>query len=210
VHGGGGQVVDLAIIEPLLTLLGPAPLAYDQLGTVPRRTGNRSAHNAPRNIYRTRDGGWVAVSTSAQAVAERVMRLVGHGEVVREPWFGSGAGRAAHADLLDSQVADWIGGRDRAEVLKAFEAADAAVSPVYDIADVFADPQYRALDTLTTVQDPELGPLRMQNVLFRLSATPGSIRWTGRPHGQDTDRVYGTRLGLTAAELDALREERVI
>ncbi|MGC4985431.1 MULTISPECIES: CaiB/BaiF CoA transferase family protein [unclassified Streptomyces] len=210
VHGGGGQVVDLAIIEPLLTLLGPAPLAYDQLGTVPRRTGNRSAHNAPRNIYRTRDGGWVAVSTSAQAVAERVMRLVGHGEVVREPWFGSGAGRAAHADLLDSQVADWIGGRDRAEVLKAFEDADAAVSPVYDIADVFADPQYRALDTLTTVQDPELGPLRMQNVLFRLSATPGSIRWTGRPHGQDTDRVYGTRLGLTAAELDTLRREHVI
>jgi crotonobetainyl-CoA:carnitine CoA-transferase CaiB-like acyl-CoA transferase len=210
VHGGGGQVVDLAIIEPLLTLLGPGPLAYDQLGTVQQRTGNRSSHNAPRNIYLTRDGSWVAVSTSAQRVAERVMRLVGHGEVVTEPWFASGSGRAAHADLLDSQVAEWIGERDRAEVLKAFEEAEAAVSPVYDIADVFADPQYRALDTLTTVEDPELGPLRMQNVLFRLSSTPGGIRWTGRPHGQDTDRVYTERLGLTTDELDALRGERVI
>lgn len=87
VHGGPGQVVDLAIIEPLLTLLGPQPTAYDQLGTVPPRTGNRSVNNAPRNIYPTRDGSWVAVSTSAQSVAERVMKLVGHPEVTDEPWF---------------------------------------------------------------------------------------------------------------------------
>lgn len=210
VHGGPGQVVDLAIIEPLLTLLGPQPTAYDQLGTVPARTGNRSVNNAPRNIYPTRDGAWVAVSTSAQSVAERVMKLVGHPEVTDEPWFAGGAGRAAHADLLDAQVGEWILARDRDTVIAAFEEAEAAVSPVYGIADIFEDPQYQALDSLTTVDDPVLGPLRMQNVLFRLSATPGAIRWTGRAHGSDTRAVYGARLGLSQARLDELATEHTI
>ncbi|MFD3326621.1 CaiB/BaiF CoA transferase family protein [Streptomyces sp. NPDC058701] len=210
VHGGPGQVVDLAIIEPLLTLLGPQPMAYDQLGVVPERTGNRSVHNAPRNIYATRDGRWVAVSTSAPSVAERVMKLVGHPEVTTEPWFAGGAGRAAHADLLDGQVGSWIADRTQAEVIAAFEAAEAAVSPVHGIADIFEDPQYRALDSLTTVEDPVLGPLRMQNVLYRLSATPGRIRWTGRAHGQDNEAVFGGRLGLSRRELDELAHEHTI
>ncbi|WP_317442800.1 CoA transferase [Streptomyces collinus] len=203
---GAGQVVDMAIIEPILAVLGPHPTWYDQLGHVQERTGNRSANNAPRNTYRTADGHWVAVSTSAQSVAERVMRLVGRPELIEEPWFAAGVDRAAHADILDEAVGSWIASRTRDEVLAAFEKAEAAVAPVQDVRDVVADPQYRALDTITTVDDPELGPLRMQNVLFRLSATPGAIRWAGRPHGADTDAVL-TELGLTPAELRALREE---
>ncbi|WP_328832029.1 MULTISPECIES: CoA transferase [unclassified Streptomyces] len=202
---GEGQVVDMAIIEPILTALGPQPLWYDQLGHVQPRTGNRSQNNAPRNTYRTADGGWVAVSTSAQSIAERVMRLVGRPELVDEPWFATGADRARHADVLDAAVGDWIARRSRAEVLAAFEKAEAAVAPIQDVRDVMEDPQYRALDTITTVDDPELGPLRMQNVLFRLSATPGAIRWTGRPHGADTDTVLA-ELGLTETELATLRQ----
>ena len=203
---GEGQVVDMAIIEPILTALGPQPLWYDQLGHVQPRTGNRSQNNAPRNTYRTADGSWVAVSTSAQSIAERVMRLVGRPELIDEPWFATGADRARHADVLDAAVGDWIAQRTRAEVLAAFEKAEAAVAPIQDVRDVMSDPQYQALDTITTVDDPELGPLRMQNVLFRLSATPGAIRWTGRPHGADTDTVLA-ELGLTAIELTALRRE---
>ncbi|MGW0284868.1 CaiB/BaiF CoA transferase family protein [Streptomyces sp. NPDC003236] len=203
---GEGQVVDMAIIEPILAVLGPQPTWYDQLGYVQERTGNRSANNAPRNTYRTADGAWVAVSTSAQSVAERVMRLVGRPELIEEPWFATGAQRAAHADVLDAAVGSWIAARDRAEVLAAFEKAEAAVAPVQDVRDVLADPQYQALDTVTTVDDPELGSLRMQNVLFRLSGTPGAIRWAGRPHGADTDAVL-TELGLGPQELRALREE---
>jgi len=203
---GEGQVVDMAIIEPILTALGPQPLWYDQLGHVQPRTGNRSQNNAPRNTYRTADGSWVAVSTSAQSIAERVMRLVGRPELIDEPWFATGADRARHADVLDAAVGDWIAQRSRTEVLAAFEKAEAAVAPIQDVRDVMADPQYQALDTITTVDDPELGPLRMQNVLFRLSATPGAIRWSGRPHGADTDPVL-TELGLTEAELTTLRQE---
>jgi crotonobetainyl-CoA:carnitine CoA-transferase CaiB-like acyl-CoA transferase len=196
----------MAIIEPILTALGPQPLWYDQLGHVQPRTGNRSQNNAPRNTYRTADGSWVAVSTSAQSIAERVMRLVGRPELVDEPWFATGADRARHADILDAAVGDWIAQRTRTEVLAAFEKAEAAVAPIQDVRDVMTDPQYQALDTITTVDDPELGPLRMQNVLFRLSATPGAIRWTGRPHGADTDTVL-SELGLTDTELITLRQE---
>ncbi|MGW0420440.1 CaiB/BaiF CoA transferase family protein [Streptomyces sp. NPDC003015] len=203
---GEGQVVDMALIEPILTVLGPQPTWYDQLGHVQERTGNRSANNAPRNTYRTADGTWVAVSTSAQSIAERVMHLVGRPELIDEPWFATGAQRAAHADVLDAAVGDWIATRTRADVLAAFEKAEAAVAPIQDVRDVMADPQYQALDTVTTVDDPELGPLRMQNVLFRLSSTPGAIRWAGRPHGADTDEIL-TEAGLTKAELTALRAE---
>ncbi|GAA5002035.1 CaiB/BaiF CoA transferase family protein [Streptomyces hyderabadensis] len=206
---GEGQVVDMAIIEPILTVLGPQPLWYDQLGHVQPRTGNRSQNNAPRNTYRTADGTWVAVSTSAQSVAERVMRLVGRPELIDEPWFATGADRARHADVLDAAVGDWIARHTRADVLAAFEKAEAAVAPVQDVRDVMSDPQYQALDTVTTVDDPELGPLRMQNVLFRLSATPGAIRWAGRPHGADTEEVL-TGLGLTPADVKELREEGVV
>ncbi|MFF6786089.1 CoA transferase [Streptomyces sp. NPDC012510] len=203
---GEGQVVDMAIIEPILTVLGPQPLWYDQLGHVQPRTGNRSANNAPRNTYRTADGSWVAVSTSAQSVAERVMRLVGRPELIDEPWFGSGAERARHADVLDEAVGAWIARHTREEVVESFEKAEAAVAPVQDVREVMTDPQYRALDTITTVDDPDLGPLRMQNILFRLSATPGAIRWAGRPHGADTDAVL-TELGLTGPDIETLREE---
>ncbi|WP_435841653.1 CaiB/BaiF CoA transferase family protein [Streptomyces griseofuscus] len=203
---GTGQVVDMAIIEPILSVLGPHPTWYDQLGYVQERTGNRSANNAPRNTYRTADGTWVAVSTSAQSVAERVMRLVGRPELIEEPWFATGAERAAHAEVLDAAVGSWIAARSRTEVLAAFEKAEAAVAPVQDVRDVFEDPQYQALNTVTTVPDPELGPLRLQNVLFRLSATPGAIRWAGRPHGADTDAVL-TELGLAPSDIAALRAE---
>ncbi|WP_314222584.1 CaiB/BaiF CoA transferase family protein [Streptomyces zaehneri] len=202
---GEGQVVDMAIIEPILTVLGPQPLWYDQLGYVQARTGNRSANNAPRNTYRTADGNWVAVSTSAQSIAERVMRLVGRPELIDEPWFATGADRAAHADLLDEAVGSWIAARSRTDVLAAFEKAEAAIAPIQDVRDVMADPQYQALGTITAVEDPELGRIRMQNVLFRLSSTPGAIRWTGRPHGADTEEVL-TELGLSEAELTSLRK----
>ncbi|MGH3627204.1 MAG: CaiB/BaiF CoA transferase family protein [Sciscionella sp.] len=210
VHGGGGQVVDLAIIEPILSLLGPHPTVFDQLGIVPPRLGNRTINNSPRNTYRTGDGRWVAISTSAQSVAERVMRLVGHPEVIAEPWFASSRSRAEHADELDGYVGAWVGARETQQVVKAFEEAQAAVAPIYDVSDVMADPQYEALGTFTTIEDDELGPLTMQGVPFRLSATPGSVRWTGRTRGHDNREVYCGRLGLPTAEFDRLCNDGVI
>jgi crotonobetainyl-CoA:carnitine CoA-transferase CaiB-like acyl-CoA transferase len=209
-RGGAGQVIDLSILEPIVSVLGPQPIIYDQLGIVQQRTGNRSGNNAPRNTYRTRDGKWVAVSTSATSIAERVMRLVGHPEVIDEPWFTTGRERAEHADLLDGYVGEWIGRRDRDEVMAEFERADAAIAPVYDVADLMADPQVQAREMITAVPDEVLGPVRMQNVLYRMSETPGAIRFTGRPLGADTDAVLVGELGLDPARVAELRERGVV
>lgn len=206
---GHGQVVDLAIIEPILMLLGGQITAYDQLGVLQPRSGNRSVNNAPRNVYRTGDGDWVAVSTSSQSIAERVMRLVDRADLVDEPWFASGHTRAEHADELDEAVSSWIAARPTGEVIEAFEDAQAAVAPVYDVRGVLADPQYRAIGTVQTVDDDELGPVKMQNVLFRLSGTPGEIRWTGRGHGQDTDEVLA-EAGVSREQLELLRRKGVV
>ncbi len=207
---GRGQVIDLAIIEPILTVLGPQPTWYDQLGVIQERRGNRTVNNAPRNVYRTADDRWVAVSTSAQSIAERVMHLVGHPEVINEPWFASGAERAKHADELDAMVGGWIAERLFDEVIEAFEKAEAAVAPIYDISHVMDDPQFQTLGTVTTVDDDDLGPLKMQNVMCRLSETPGEIKWAGHRIGQDNEDVYGELLGLDQDHLLELSEKGAI
>lgn len=206
---GKGQVVDLAIIEPIFTILGPQPIAYDQLGVIPERTGNRSSNNAPRNTYQTKDGKWVAISTSAQNIAERVMRLVGRPEFIDEPWFQKGSERAKHADELDEAVGSWISERTTDEVVEAFEKANAAITPIYNIEDIMRDPQYQALDSIITVDDPELGPIKMQSVLFRLSETPGEVKWSGPRLGEHNEEVY-EELGVDEKRLKELAEKGVV
>ncbi|GAA1209611.1 CaiB/BaiF CoA transferase family protein [Prauserella alba] len=206
---GEGQVVDLAIIEPILTVLGPQITAYRALGVIPERTGNRSTNNSPRNIYRTRDGRWLAISTSAQSIAERVVRLVGRPELVDEPWFASGRTRAQHADELDEAVGGWIAERDAEDVIAAFNEAEAAIAPVYDVSDVVADPQFQTLGTVLDVPDPELGTVAMQNVLARLSDTPGEIRWAGPRLGEHTHEIL-TEAGVSTGDIAALRERGVV
>ncbi|HEY2674334.1 MAG TPA: CoA transferase [Rugosimonospora sp.] len=206
---GQGQVIDVAIIEPIMAMLNPQITWHDQLGYVQPRLGNRSSNNAPRNTYRCADGCWVAVSTSAQSIAERVVALVGRPDFAAQPWFATGSGRAAHAEELDAAVAAWVATRTRDEVIAAFEQAQAAVAAVFDVRDIVEDPQFAALGTITTVDDPQLGPLRMQNVPFRMSATPGVIRFAGRPHGADTDAVLA-EFGLSTEDIGQLRDRRVI
>jgi crotonobetainyl-CoA:carnitine CoA-transferase CaiB-like acyl-CoA transferase len=208
-RSGRGQVLDLAIIEPILALLGPHATAYDALGTIQPRTGNRSPNNAPRNTYRTKDDRWIAISTSAQSVAERVMRLVGSPEVIGEPWFASGAQRAEHTDLLDAAVGAWVRERTRDEAIAEFENAQAAAAPVYDIADILDDPQFTALRSFIRLPDNDLGSVLMQNVPFRLSDTPGQIRWSGRNIGQDNRQVYGA-LGISTERLQELVAKGVL
>lgn len=206
IRAGEGQMIDIAIIEPLLHLMGAQATIYDQLGQIQGRTGNRSVNNAPRNIYRARDGRWLAISTSAQAVAERVMRLVGRADLIEQPWFRSGPERVTHADELDNIISAWIGERTSDEVVAAFERAGAAVAPVLDISEVVEDPQYQALNTITTVKDPDLGPIKMQNLLFRMGATPGAVHHPGPRLGEHTDSVLQELLGLSEGRLTKLRE----
>jgi len=207
---GKGQVIDIALIEPIMSVLGPQIIAYDQTGRIQKRTGNKSDKNAPRNTYKTADDKWVAISTSSTSIASRVMRLVGSPDVVDQPWFSSASGRKAHEAELDGAVATWIAARPLEEVVKAFEAAEAALAPVYDASDIVKDPQYAALGSIVSVPDPDLGSVRMQNIIFRMSDTPGSIRWTGRALGVDNEAVYKQELGITDADFEVLKAAGVI
>jgi len=201
-NGGPGQVVDLAIYEPLFWILGPQALVYDQLGIVPGRTGSSTEWTAPRNAYQASDGRWLGLSASSQSIAERVMRLVGHEEVAREPWFANHVGRVEHQQELDVLIGGWIARHTSAEVMAEFEASEAVIGPIYSIADIFKDPQYAARETITTVEDPVLGPVRMQNAIPRLTATPGRVRHLGGELGKDNAEILGRMLGHSADELE--------
>jgi len=207
---GGGQVIDLSLLAPLLAILGPGPSAYDQLQIVPGRQGNRSSNNAPRNAYETRDRRWVAISASATSIAERVMAIVGRPDIARQEWFSSARERVRHADELDRIVGEWIGARDFDAVMATFEEAGAAIAPIYDVEQVVNDPHVRATGIVTTVDDEDLGPLTMQNLAFRLVGSPGRIRFAGRGLGQDNDEIYAERLGLPPERIALLREQGVI
>jgi formyl-CoA transferase len=206
---GTGQEVDVSIIEPLLTVLEPQIVEYDQLGTVMSRVGNRSPVNAPRNIYLSGDGRWVAISTSTQSTADRLLTLVGRPDVLALPWFRSAHARADHADELDEIVGGWVGARSHDEVLAACREAGAPAAVVFSVPDIVADPQYAAIGAVATVDDPDLGPVRMANTPFRLSVTPAQIRWTGPAMGAHNAEVYSA-LGLDAAEQKQLHADGII
>jgi crotonobetainyl-CoA:carnitine CoA-transferase CaiB-like acyl-CoA transferase len=168
-------------LESLFQLMGPTVGAYGLLGYLQPRLGASIPYSVPRGTFRTADDQWVAVSTSAESVARRVMVLIGAGEDER---FATFAGRVANRDEVDGLVADWIGARPLEEVLAAFEAVEAAIAPVMTMADVAADPHYSARGSVV-----EVDGVPMQGLVARLSATPGRIRWAGRPLGADTDAV---------------------
>lgn len=206
---GEGQVVDMSILEPIMTAVGPAPTVYQQKGIIGQRHGNRSTSNAPRNTYLTKDGKWVAVSTSAQSIAERVMHLVGHPEVINEPWFANGNGRVQHVDELDEYVGSWILQRNRDEVMHEFTEAGAAIAAVYDARDLVEDEHVRATRMLVEVADDDLGPLLQHNVMWRMSRSPGRIRFTGRDLGQDTDAIL-QELDYSYTDISSMKKDGII
>jgi crotonobetainyl-CoA:carnitine CoA-transferase CaiB-like acyl-CoA transferase len=207
---GKGQVIDLSLLEPLLGILGPGPTAHDQLGTIAGRNGNRSPNNAPRNTYLTKDGRWVAISASATSVAARVMRLVGRSDIVEQPWFESAGERSRNGDLLDEAVAKWIADRPLHEVTAEFERVGAALAPIYDVAQLMNDPHVLDRDCITTIDDEDLGPIKMQNLMLRMLGTPGAINFAGRRLGQDNEQFYQNTLGIDPDRLTALTEKGVL
>jgi formyl-CoA transferase len=211
-HGGNGkgQVIDLSIYEPMFWMLGPQAALYDKTGEIIGRTGNRTPFTAPRNAYRTKDGKWLALSATAQSIAERVVRLIGRPDFIEQPWFADNGGRVEHAEELDEVIGGWIGDRTAEEVLAAFEAAEGAIAPVYTIEDILRDAQYLARESVVRVPHEGLGDVLMQNVVPVLSDTPGKVRFAGAPKGSSNSEVYRGELGLSDEEIAHLETTGVI
>ena len=174
---GVGQVVDVNLLESVFQCMGALPAAYALNDYLQPRLGSGIPYSVPRGTWRCADGRWIAISTSAETVAARVMTLVGLGERDDLRTF---AGRIAARDEIDAHLAEWIGARTQDEVLAAFEEAEAAAAPVYDMADIAHDPHYAARGSIV-----EVDGVPMQGLLARLSATPGAVRWAARPLGAD-------------------------
>ncbi len=206
---GRGQVVDLSIFEPLFWILGPQVTEFTQLGVEQGRDGNRSPFSSPRNAYRAKDGVWLAMSGSSQSTAERTMKAIGAEDLLREPWFADNQGRMAHVDEIDDRIAKWVAERPSQEALKIFEQMEAAVTPILSIADIVADEQYSARGAIATVPHPALGQIQMQNMIAKLSGTPGRIEHPGRELGYDTERILES-LGYSPADIERMRTNGTI
>ena len=180
-RSGVGQVVDVSLLESLFQLMGPLISVYRLTGEQQPRLGAGIPYTVPRGTYRCADGGWVALSTSSDSVAGRVMRLLGVGEDER---FATFAARVEHRAELDRIAADWIAARPMAEVLAAFDAAEAAIAPVMDMAAISADPHVEAREAIADLEGTP-----MQGLVARLSATPGRLRWSGRAIDADGDDI---------------------
>jgi crotonobetainyl-CoA:carnitine CoA-transferase CaiB-like acyl-CoA transferase len=181
VHSGAGQVVDVSLLESLFQMMGPLLSVYALTGELQPRLGSALPYTVPRGTYRCADGSWVAISTSSDSVAARVMSLLGVGDDER---FTTFAGRVEHREELDALTARWIGARPLDEVLAAFEEAEAAIGPVLDMAGIAADPHFRARAAIADV-----GGVPMQGLVARLSATPGRLDWPGRRRDADGDAI---------------------
>jgi crotonobetainyl-CoA:carnitine CoA-transferase CaiB-like acyl-CoA transferase len=184
---GEGQVVDINLLETMLQLMGALPSANAHLGYLQPRLGSGIPYTVPRGTYQCSDGRWIAISTSAESIAARVMDLLGVGD---DPRFTTFEGRVEHRAELDEIVRDWVGARTSEDVLAAFEAAQAAIAPVYSMADLLADPHIAAREAIV-----EVDGVRMPGLLARLSKTPGAVRHAGRPLGADTDAVLADLWG---------------
>jgi crotonobetainyl-CoA:carnitine CoA-transferase CaiB-like acyl-CoA transferase len=180
-HSGVGQVVDVNLMESMLAMMTPLVSLYGLTGEQQPRLGSGLPYSVPRGTYRCADGRWVGISTSSATVAARVMGLLGVGDDDR---FTTFAGRSAHRDELEARMRAWCATRTRAAVIAELEAADAAVGPVYDMADIAADPHVVARKAIVDIDGTP-----MQNVIARLSATPGAIRWKGRDPDADGARI---------------------
>jgi crotonobetainyl-CoA:carnitine CoA-transferase CaiB-like acyl-CoA transferase len=155
--------------------------AYRVLGYQQPRLGSGIAYSVPRGTYQCADGHWVAVSTSAETVAQRVMALIGVGD---DPRFATFEGRIANREEVDRLMSDWIGARTQADVLAVFEEAHAAIAPILDMQGIAHDPHYAARESII-----EVDSIPMQGLVARLSATPGEVRWAGRSLGADTAEI---------------------
>ena len=205
-----GQHVDVSMYEPILQLLSLPLTSFDEEGEAPRRMGSRIAGGVPRNLYRGRDGRWLALSGTTDAQVGRILSLLGLNDEADRARFARSADRLSAADELDGLVADWIAERDRADVLDAFASIRIPVAPVNDLAALLEDPHVRARSSIESLVDPAIGAVRLVAPTPRLSETPGRHVSTGPALGAHNAEVLGEWLGLSEQAVSKLADAEIV
>jgi formyl-CoA transferase len=205
-NGGRGQVIDLPLLDPLFAVLGPQAAHYRLTGKLRPRTGSRSSTSAPRNVYRCKDGRYVALSASTQKMAERTFRAIGRADLIDDARYRTNAARVANAAELDAIIGAFVAGRTQAENVAFFEQAEVTIGPIYDTAQILEDPHVIERELLADYPDEEMGAFPMHHVVPRLLGTPGAIRAPAPKLGQH-NRELVAELGL---DYDALLRAGVL
>ena len=208
-RGGKGQVIDLPLLDPIISILGPDAAIYRVTGEKPQRTGSRSLTTSPRNVYGTKDGRFIAISASIQVMAERLFRAIGREDMIDDPRFRTNTDRVRNIDECDGAVAAFIAARTLDENMTIFRAAEVTASPVYEIDQLIDDEHIQARGVLVEAPDDEMGSVLMHNVIPRLSATPGRIRRPAPTLGQHTREML-VAIGYSAEQITALATDGVI
>jgi len=207
--GGKGQVIDLPLLDPLFSFIATEAAIYRLTGAVRERTGSRSETTSPRNVFRTKDGRYIGISASIQAMAERLFRAVGRADMITDIRFRTNTDRVSNAAACEAPIAAFIGARTLDENMEIFERAEVTAAPVYDIDQFMADPHVIAREILVDLPDDAMGQLPMHNVIPRLSATPGRLRRPAPALGEHSAEILGT-LGLDPGEITGLARDGVI
>jgi crotonobetainyl-CoA:carnitine CoA-transferase CaiB-like acyl-CoA transferase len=210
VHGGAGQLVDINLIEPLARLIESSTLAYDQLGTVTGRVGNRFDASAPRNAYRTADDKWLAISSASPNIVARLYCAIDRPDLADNPDYVDPVPRQQRALEVDQLVADWVCQHTLDDAMAVFADASVAAAPIYDAQQLLADEHLRARGTFVRIDDDDLGPMTVHAPVAVLTETPGKIKYLGRHLGADNDAVFGELLDIDPDRLAALRAAGVI
>ena len=208
--GAKGQIIDLALYEPLFSILGPHAAEFALNGKKYQRTGNLSENSSPRNCYSTKDSKWIAISASTQPMFERLAKSMGRADLIEDPRFKNNVARVSNNPNLDSIIASEIKARSCDENMKIFSNAGVTAMPVYDIEDILADPHFLQRELIKKVPDAEFGEVPMHNATPRMSETPLEIRWTGPPLGAHSEEILISWLGMNSEEIDQLRKGNVV
>ena len=209
INGGRGQVIDLILLDSIFSILGPEAAIHRLSGKIRRRVGSASESSSPRNVYATRDGGWVAISASTQAMTERLFAAIGRADLNEDPAFKTNAERVKRRNEVDAIVGGFIGQRSLAEAIAFFETAGVTAAPVYDIAQFLADPHVQERGIVVEAPDDEMGTVPMHAVVPRLDRTPGGLRTPAPKLGEHTDEIF-TRIGYSTERLAELRRRGVV
>lgn len=207
---GRGQVVDTAIYEAVLALMESLIVEYEVSGHIRERSGPILPNVAPSNVYPTADGQLLLIAANQDTVFRRFTAMMGQPELADDQRFSDHLARGEYQEELDRRVTEWTSGHAVDELSKLLEEAGVPFGGIYRAPEMLADPHFAARRALVEVDHPEFGRISMQNVVPRLSDTPGSIRWLGPALGQHNAEVFGGLLGLPDEDLAALREQGVI
>lgn len=207
---GKGQMVDVALYEAVFSLMESTLPEYDVAGIIRERSGASLPGIAPSNTYRCRDGSYIVIGGNSDAIFKRLMRLMGRPELAEEPRYLTNKERAQHAAELDALIEGWTEQYPLHEVLSRLETAQIPAGPIYSIADIVNDEQYRAREMIVPTQIEGIGTVAMPGLVPKLSETPGEVEWYGGALGTHNEEVYCGLLGLSSEEMEQLTRQGVI